>query len=744
LEAGPPKGGPASFSVDPCAPRADLVGMNTGVDTAAAPARARAWIGAGLVVAAAAAAYADSFLGAFQFDDFPAILENPTLRHLWPPWIPLSPPHGALTVSGRPVLNLSLALNYAVSGTRIWSYHALNLLIHVGAALALFGIVRRTLARTGAPHAWGSGLAVALIWAVHPLTTESVTYVVQRAESLMALFYLLTLYFFVRRADAVRTGRALGWAALSVLSCWLGMATKEVMVSAPLAVLLYDRTFVAGSWRAAWRAGRAYYGSLAAGWILLVSLVASTGWDRGGTSGFHVGVSWIGYWKTQGEAIFRYAGLVLWPQPLCLDYGPASVPAPWAYLLSALVLCAFVATALACWRGRSWGFLAGLSFMVLAPTSVMPGVLQFAAEHRMYLPISAAVTVVVLGVEAAGSRGGLFAEARPHARACLLGAAVLSLGMATALRNRVYADDLSLWRDTVEKRPLSAMAEANLGKALFDRGRTAEGIVYCQRAVGLDPNKPAARYNLGLAYESEGRWNEALEQFQAAASLNPGLFFAEFRAGRLLDRLGRGADAERILRLALSSAPDLPEAHGSLGVALVLEGRRAEAIDEFRRSLALKPDQPEVEFNLGVSLAALGRLEEAVAHYSAAVRLQPGYGEAVLNLGVSLAQLGRLADALPELREAARLLPDSPQAHENLATVLDQMRRTHEAVAEYRAALRLRPDYPEAHYNFGNALIHARDLAGARAEFAEAMRQRPDFGAARRMLERLDALLTVP
>jgi tetratricopeptide (TPR) repeat protein len=702
--------------------------------------RARPWIGAALIAAAAAGAFATSFSGAFQFDDIPAILENPTLRRLWQIGGALSPPHGALTVSGRPVLNLSLALNYAISGTGTWSYHALNLLIHIAAALALFGIVGRTLARVGAQGAQATALAVGLIWAVHPLTTESVTYVVQRAESLMALFYLLTLYFFVRSKGGTADGRGTGWLALSVVCCWLGMATKEVMVSAPVAVLLYDRIFVAKSWRGIWRSGRLYYSALAAGWILLVWLVASTGWDRGGTSGFRVGVSWTGYWLTQGEAMARYAGLCLWPHPLAIDYGPASAP-PWlAYCLCAACLAAFVATAVGSARGRPWAYLPAVCFMVLGPTSVMPGVLQFAAEHRVYLPLAAAVVAVVLGARAAAARSGLPARLRAPVLGSLLAAVVLVLGSATALRNRVYADDLTLWADTVAKRPLSALAEANLGMALLDRGRTAEGTAYCEKSVGLDPNKPAARYNLGLAYEAQGRWVEALGEFAAAASLNPRLFYAQFRAGRVLDRLGRGAEAEQFLRLALQSAPDLAEAHGSLGEALVLQGRKAEAVDEFGRSLAISPEQPEVEFNLGVLLAGSGRLDEAASHYAAAVRLRPEYGEAELNLGVSLAQLGRLGDALAALQSAVRLMPGSPQAHENLATVLDQLGRTEESIGEYRAALRLKPDFAEAHYNLGNGLIHARRLAQARAEFAEAVRLKPDFRAARSMLDRLSAL----
>jgi tetratricopeptide (TPR) repeat protein len=734
---GPSQDGPVSISIDPRAPQTDVVGVNTGVGNEAPLGRARIWVGAGLIAAAAAGAYADSFAGAFQFDDIPAILENPTLRHLWPPSVPLSPPPGALTVSGRPVLNLSLALNYAVSGYGTWSYHALNLLVHIGAALALFGIVRRTLAAAGRPGSFGGALAAALVWVVHPLTSESVTYVVQRAESMTALFYLLTLYGFIRYCGAPQAGGRAAWMLLSVFTCWLGMGTKEIMVSAPLAVILYDRTFVAGSWAGAWQARRGYYFGLASGWAALIWLVAGTGWDRGGTSGFHVGVPWIGYWATQGEAIFRYAGLSLWPYPLSLDYGPSSAPPVLAYTLSALVLIGFAATIVGCLRGRPWAFLAGVCFLILAPTSVMPGVLQFASEHRMYLPLASVVTAAVTGVQAAALRWEIGQKARDVALAFLLAAGVVSLGTATAFRNLVYRDELTLWMDTASKRPLSALAQANAGMALLKSGRTAEGTAYCERAVRLDPAKPAARYNLGLAYEEQRRWDDALTEFLAAANLNPKLFYAQFRAGRLLDRLGRGAQAERVLRQALAEAPDLAEAHGSLGEALVLQGRQSDAVAEFERSLAINPDQPEVEFNLGVCLAGLGRPAEAIGHYTEAVRLNPQYGEAQLNLGVLRAESGQMAGALSALRSAARLMPDSAPAHENLATVLDQLGRTGEAIAEFQSALRLRPDYAEAHYNFGNALIHERDLKAARAEFAEALRLRPGFSAASEMLGRL-------
>lgn len=228
------------------------------------------------IVGATAAAYWRGLGGPFLYDDVDSILGNATLRHLSSA---LRPPPG-LTVSGRPVLNLSFALNYAVSGTAVWSYHALNMAIHACGALLLLGLVRRTLVSLphGAPRAAGPAgmaFAIALVWALHPLQTESVAYVVQRAESLMGFFYLLTLYAFVRWMEPGRGSGA--WAGISVAACLLGMGTKEVMATAPLMVFLYDRTFVAGSFREAWRARKALYLSYAACWLPLAYLVGGTG-----------------------------------------------------------------------------------------------------------------------------------------------------------------------------------------------------------------------------------------------------------------------------------------------------------------------------------------------------------------------------------------------------------------------------------------------------------------------------------
>jgi hypothetical protein len=201
-------------------------------------------VAAGFIVLAALAVYANGLSGSFIHDDIPSIVDNPTIRQLWPIGQVLSPPRNGETVSGRPLLNLSFAVDYAIAGTNTWIYHATNLVIHVLNGLLLLGILGRTfslpvLRPQLGKAAGGLALVIALLWVLHPLQTESVTYIVQRAESLAAFFYLLVFYCVIRGIESARYAL---WYILAVAACFLGVATKETVATAPLLVLLYDRT----------------------------------------------------------------------------------------------------------------------------------------------------------------------------------------------------------------------------------------------------------------------------------------------------------------------------------------------------------------------------------------------------------------------------------------------------------------------------------------------------------------------
>ncbi len=734
-------------------------------------------IGVVLLPLAALAAWSNSFHGAFVLDDIPTIVSNPSIRRLGDLGAVLSPPKMGLPVTGRPLVNLTLALNYAVSGTQVWSYHALNLVIHVLAGLTLFGIVRRTLmfpscrsllarSTSSGPRACrGAGdpscavgrgssptlldvpgvkpdlqspasarlqsdatslaLAIALLWTVHPLQTEAVTYVVQRAESLMGLLYLLTLYCFIRGteydANSADSGTAktpghqgggartraffvslcLGgsksggasWYALSFLACLLGMATKEVMVSAPLIVLLYDRTFLAGSFRAAWRQRRPVYLGLAGTWLLLAWLVASAD-NRGGTAGFGTPVTAWNYALVQSGAIIHYLRLTGWPHPLVFDYGTAvvhSLAGVWWQTI--VVLASLGITIWALIRKPRCGFLGAWFFLILAPSSsVVPVVTQTMAEHRMYLPLAAVIVGATAGLHL------LLRRSAPASSLMVALALALPLAWLTARRNEAYRSELTLWTDTVASIPQSSRAHNNLAWVLQQQGKAGEANAQFARAVALQPDYVTAHYDWGVALLDQGRAAEAIIQLEAAVRLAPGHADALVNLGNALMQVRQAAEAVARYEQALRLKPGA-DVHYDLGVALAELDRRDEAAAHLRAALALAPDLPRAHYQLARLAELAGRPADAEREYLETLRLAPDHALAHAKLGLLLAQSGRLAPAAEHFRIVIHLLPGDADAHANLGNVLLLQGQAREALAHYEEALRLRPDDPRTREN---------------------------------------------
>jgi hypothetical protein len=477
---------------------------------------ALAWrILGGLAIALAALlAYSNSFRVPFVFDDLASIPNNPTIRSLSEAWWPPKG-QGALTVAGRPGLNFSFGLNYALNGLDVGGYHVFNFAIHLIAALALYGLVSRTLLLPRLAARFGRdarplALLVALLWALHPLQTEAVTYIVQRAESLMGMFFLLAFYGFVRSVDSVP---ALRWRIFCWAMCLCGAASKEITIVVPVLIFLYDRTFVSGSFREAWRRHRGMHLALLATWGPLLVFVASTGGNRSGV--FHLDDTsmWLGHGLTQFEAIVHYFRLTFWPHPLTFEYGEmVTAPTlaavlPWAVPVIALA----GATLVALWRRPAAGFLGAWVFAILFPTSALPATLQIIVEHRMYLPLAAILTFVVTGVYLLAGR-----RAFPLLLVLAVGA-----GWLTYSRNMVYRTELSLWGDTTMKRPLNDHALVNYGLALAKAGRHAEAAEQFAAAVRIQPNSLQARNNLGNSLALAGRYDEAIVQYEFVLRARP-------------------------------------------------------------------------------------------------------------------------------------------------------------------------------------------------------------------------------
>ena len=646
-----------------------------------------------LIVVAGVLTYANSTTGPFIYDDLTAIRQNDTIRNIWPISRPLSPPRET-PVAGRPIVNLSLAINYALGGLDVTGYHVANIAVHIACALVLFGLVRRTLLAPRLNDRFGSSadavaLASALLWMVHPLQTEAVDYVTQRTESMMALFWLLTLYCSIR---ARRSAHATGWTVASVLACGIGMLCKESMATIPLVVVLYDRVFEFDSFRQGIESRWRLYAALAATWLVVVAVVL--GRPRS-TVGASSGIDVWNYLLNQSVMVVQYLRLTLWPAALVLDYGlPRAVAARDVLPHMALVALLLLGTAVALVRWPRVGFLCATFFLTLAPTtSIVPIASEVGAERRMYLPLAA---LVVLAVMAGWSALSRFAAAagKPSRSAGLVAVmvaavVVAALAVRTFYRNAEYASPLELWRTAVERRP-NGRARAQLASELIAAGDHDGAMTQLREAVG---DYPGARFALGTELYAEGKFDEALEQLRRLT--------AEPQYGNVVP------------------------AQELIGRILVSQGKLPEASVQFQHVLEMSPSNAAMHGFLADVLFAQRRFEEAIPHYQTLLAAQPGITSALGNMGAALASVGRLDEAMAAFQRVATLDPQSANAHRNLAQAYMQKGNAHEAELHAREAVRLAPRDPGAHYMLGVALASQKEWDGAIDQFRQTLELNP-------------------
>ncbi|MCK4658627.1 MAG: tetratricopeptide repeat protein [Phycisphaerae bacterium] len=631
----------------------------------------------GLLVVAGVIVYLNSFSGVFLFDDKHSIVENSRIRDFDFIW--------RFLWFRRGLVELSFAVNYAFGKLDVWGYHAFNLCVHVLAGFALFGVVRRTLLREAfreSYHRAATGIAftVALLWLVHPLQTQCVTYIVQRAESMMGLFYLVTLYCLVRGVDSSR--RPL-WYAAAVASCALGMNCKAVMITAPVVVFLYDLVFVGKSFTKTLKLRWGLYVGLVGTWgILVVSgivrgvLAPSVG-TRSRVGFAYKGVTPFEYLISQPGVILRYLKLSFWPKSLCLDYWWLVAEAATAIIVPGLVVMALlVGTLWAFWRKPWLGFLGAWFFLILSPTSSFIPIRDLAFEHRMYLPLAAVVVLAVITGRAVLGYLSVRLSLKSQSPRLIAGILVVlvgaGLGWGTVRRNRDYHSKQAMWSDVVHKRPENSRAYNNLGMALIGLGKTQEAIARWNKALELEPNYLEAHNNLGKAYHQQGKTTDAIKHFTEILRLAPDSAIAHNSLGDALVGLGEIDEGIVHLRKALSLKPRFAKAHNNLGMALGRQGKFDKAAECLATALRYDPDNPNAHSNLGNVLAAQGELDQAIEHYTTALRLQPDHIDARCNLATAFTQQGKLAEAIEQYRTVLRLNPNHTKARKELNKLLQK------------------------------------------------------------------------
>lgn len=551
--------------------------------------------------------YADIFHNPFIFDDLLGILENRGIRSFWPLWnvMDVLPDE---TPWGRPAVQLSLALNYFISGLEVWSYHLINILIHVCAAWILCELLRIVLKKFLPSVSDILAFCAALIWLAHPLATSAVTYTVQRAESLMALFYLLTLYFTARSSEKSRPQSASDpaevslffkkphywnknqtfFAAGGIASAFLGVCSKEAFVTAPLAALLLDWAVLDNTWKNILQKRWKYYLGLFSSWILLAFLMWK--WPRTDSVGITDKYSSWEYFLIQWQVIIHYLRLAIFPVGLSLDYDWPKVKniadaLPQGIFLTAL----FGASLWALFKKHALGYLGFLFFLILSPTcSFIPIYTSVATEHRMYLPLTTVVTFGVLTVYFLTEK----LKNKSIIRRLGMSFIILALETTTFLRNLDYQNGITIWQDVIIKQPNNKRAWNNLGGMYYQSGDSKTAFECFKRSVDLDPKYAEAFSNVGVILGQSGYLQEGIEWLEKAATIKPKSIQTQINLGLFYFDLGNYERAAESYHRALKINPHHTQSNVNLALIHLKQKKYPEGLALVNRALEDTPAYP--------------------------------------------------------------------------------------------------------------------------------------------------------
>jgi tetratricopeptide (TPR) repeat protein len=495
---------------------------------------------------------------------------------------------------------------------------------------------------------WSSdvlALGAALLWMVHPLQSEAVNYISARSDSLAGLFFFLTLYCAMRGRDAV-AGR-LWWEGAAIAACAIGATAGPFAMTAPIVVLLHDRT-LGRSFAEGLAARRWLYLGLAATWVELGGLMWLSGWPPVGR------MSAVSPWTSflnQVQMVGHYLWLTVWPRALVLDYGPPQTLSLAQVWPAAVLLVALVAAALTALR--RWpriGMLGIIFFLTLAPSAILaPALDEVGAERRMYVPLAAlSILAVVTGSAATGRLAARF-PARSKAMASLaidvVFVMLLACAVRTVYRSEQYAEPVALWTGTVTERP-HGRARYALGTALIAAGAEDDGIAELRLAA---PDVPAAKYALGNELYVIGQMEEAarvLQEFIDAQPVAAGVVPARLLRARALMARGFLEEAAAEFEAALRASPASGDARDGLAELAAIQrivaadfvknGRVADAVLHAREAVRLGPDDAAAHATLGTALAAAGSTDEAIVQFREALRIDPAEAEAQSGLAAAL------------------------------------------------------------------------------------------------------------
>lgn len=725
--------------------------------------------------------YSNIYSCPFVFDDLRSLVDNYNLRD--------DIYYGSISkiFIPRRIVFLTFVCNYQLGGLNVFGYHLVNLLIHILSGFAAYFLARillRLLTPYNSKLVSLMSLATALVFAVHPIQTQAVTYTIQRFASMAALFFMVSVlcYSKVRSLQACtiaksetrseheqRTGKKQqsGWLVIAfwyifaILSGMLAFLSKQNTACLPGIILLVEWLCFDRSWKA-WKKKLLFVLLMCTGWLLFVSYamglfqtgnqVINVLEDVSSRMRQTVKVSRWGYLCTQFNVITIYVRLLFLPVKQNLDYlykfkqGFLDGLTPLAFLF----LTGIVALGVASVKKHPLVTLSvGWFFATLAVESSFFPISDAMFEHRLYLPLFAfsltlpyAIQSLILnrisrpGIRSRSPRAPDFNIQHGDGKSGHKGFIIIllvittALGVATYRRNLVWQSSETLWKDVIAKAPLNPRAYTNLGMSYFADRRIREAIEAYKKALSLDSNRGRAWSNLGVALNSLGNTKEAYVAFKRATEIHPDFAQGFNNLGNALTLMKRNSEAVTAYQKAIELKPNYAEAYGNLGNALVKLDQPAEAVNSCRRAVELEPGFDKAYYIMGKAYVELNETEHAITTLKKALELDQSLSDASLLLGKIYWSTGQSAAAERVIKQAVNQQTSNASFFRSLGTAYFERKQTDKAIEAYTKAIQIDPASSASHYNLGIIHFNLGDLDRALELYSKAVELDPTYGQA--------------
>jgi tetratricopeptide (TPR) repeat protein len=688
--------------------------------------------------------YSNSFDVPFLFDDS-ANIQNPSLRISEISQNSLINAAAESTLRARPVANISFAINYYFGEYNVRGYHLVNVLIHIAASFFLYLLLSATLKLPVNREKYKNypllPIMAALLWLTHPLATQSVTYLVQRMNSMAAMFFVLSVLCYVQ--GRLRSGEDGNhqqkfdkwlWFASCLISGVLAIGSKEIAVTLPGVIFLYEWFFLQDlSWR--WLRKKIP-------WLLalLVFLYCAAYFYLNGNplqkvfSGYsYRHFTLLERVLTEFRVVIHYIELLIYPNPnrLVFDYNfplSTSLFEPISTIVSLLALIGIFGIAVV--LAKKERFLAFCLFWFFVNLVLESSVvsLEIIFEHRTYLPSMFLFAIFPAFLYRMRVNRNL-------ANGVLLSVIVV-FGYWTMERNMTWQNPIRFWQDSITKQPSKARVYNNLGVALYEANRFEEAADNFAHAFKLLPDFPEAYSNIGLVYYKENRFNEAENNYKKAIELRNYYIEANLNLATLYLDQQMYSEALALYRKLYGLIPEYSILNRELGHTLLRIGQVDGSLPYLEKAYKKLPRDIYLLLDRGEAFMRNGDLMESIKSYNEVLAVDVGNAAANYNLGLLLTATGKEEEALIHYRTVeTHQSVDIPVLYNmgNLYLRLGDLEKAHSSYTKYISSSSL---LANAYNNLGLVSIKEKDLSAAAANFQAALRITPDHSMASQNLAR--------